>query len=108
MIYIDRDNTVKIELLLNNRKLGRGGGNQVISSITRAVVYIEEDNVTLDSDIDPELSLTDQETAILITYGEKLNLTPGTYSCKLTCYDINHPNGVAWASFRLRIEQWTP
>lgn len=100
MIYVGKDNTVKVGLLNDGEPIEP-------NIVTRAVFELRSAGVSLDTDVDEEVELVEDNTAILVKYGPKFEgLQPRTYLAKLSCYDNVHTNGLAWASVRLTIEKW--
>ena len=77
------------------------------NTITRAVIrfgpFCLDTNVAGHADI---FYLSNNNKTIEMRLGRVTDLRIGTYYAYLTIYDANHPNGIPWANFRIRVRLW--
>ena len=92
-VFVGRDNVIARELLQD--------GEPPVPGINRVVAHIGD--VTLDTDTDPEISYSDN--VVTIRLGGK-TLRYGLNICRLTVYDVAHPNGLAWDEFPVLLLDW--
>lgn len=97
-LYIGKDNETILRLYSEDRKVEP-------NTLTRAVIDFGE-GILLDTDVDAELffGLTRQD--LTVSYSTKLGTEPKVFPCKLTCYDADHPLGIAWDEFNLELFEW--
>jgi hypothetical protein len=99
IVYIDRDNDISLQLSVGDPVMQ----SQVIkhNMLTRCQVLV---GVTLlDSATTPALfDFTD--AARLTLKFSQAGLTPGRYAATLFVFDNDHPNGLNWGHFVLRVK----
>ena len=105
-VYIGRDNITAHDL----KYMPKGETSFVPvpdNTITRAVLrfgpFCLDTNVAEHADI---FYLSNNNTTIEMKLGRVTDLTTGTYYAYLTIYDANHPEGISWANFRIRVQSW--
>ena len=105
-IYLDRDNAITLGLKID-------GGFVNAGIVTRAQVWLPPSAsvagtaVMFDTMTDPDAELVDSDTAVRIRGGQR-DLKPGRYQAYVTVYDNQSPNGIAWATQIINIQQWQP
>jgi hypothetical protein len=97
-VYVGRDNRTRLEL--------RQEGELVVANaVTRAQFKFGTWCLDTSEAGDP-IELMNNAQAVEMQLGLVTGLTPGTYRGKLTVYDLNHPNGIAWAEVSVLAQKW--
>lgn len=105
-IYLDRDNAITLTLK-------QDGVTVPVTTVTKAQVWLPPSAsvsgtaVMFDTTADPDAELVDSDTAVRIRGGQR-DLKPGRYQAYVTVYDNQSPNGIAWATQIINIQQWQP
>lgn len=97
-VYVERDNTLRRKLLLNDRELEP----QEWQAVNRVSFKIGAREVNTADD--PEL-IEHSEGVVAVRAG-RLGLSPGGYQAYLTVYDHSRPNGIAWDRFTVVVADW--
>lgn len=102
VLFKGRDNTLRLQLLIDKEVVPT---NTVLRAVMR--VRISDEDVILDtSDIDDDITLTDDNTVIEVGAGALGDTPPGSYHTWLTVYDAVSPDGLAWDDIDLRVVEW--
>lgn len=102
--YIGRDN-VETVLLEYKPKNSTAYETVPVNTVTRAILRFGD--YCLDTnDADPIFELTENETELAMQLGMVIDLAEGSHVGRLTVYDGDHPNGIPWQDYRIRIRQW--
>ena len=98
-VFIGRDNKLTLTLFQNGEAVTAG-------AITRAVFKIDDYVADTEQAGDP-IELVEEATKIVLKPGLITGLVPGTFSGKLTVYDTEATNGVAWGgTIKLNVFSW--
>lgn len=99
-IYLQRGNRIRRELTRDGESLSSNDK----SAISRVQAWINE-SVCLDTDnADDPIEYADGY--VTIQGGLASGLVEGTYEVKLTVYDLENPEGLAWGSFQVEVVSW--
>lgn len=98
--YQNRANSVRRELLINDRPLVQ------IEREAVERVEVSVDEIFADSSDGTGRVEYDQGTAVVSIYPGRMGLTEGGYQCHLTIYDARAPDGIAWDRFTLVVRDW--
>jgi hypothetical protein len=98
IIYIGRDNVEAFDLLIDDVLV-------TVDTITKA--HFKFGDYCIDTVNDAaKIALTESKTRVEITAGHISGLAVGVYEGKLTCYDAEATNGIAWEDFNVQVETW--
>jgi len=103
-VYVGRDNRTRLEL--------RQEGELVVANaVTRAQFKfgtwcLDTDGALASPPAPAPIELVADATAVEMQLGLVTDLTPGTYRGRLTVYDLNHPNGIAWSTVEVIVGTW--
>jgi hypothetical protein len=76
-----------------------------VNAVTRAQFKVGP--VCLDTDVPgDEITLTDNATVVEVQPGLADDLEEGMFEGMLTIYDVDHPEGIAWARFPVYVYGW--
>jgi len=96
--YIGRDNIIRRTLLIDGNALT----SDEKAAITRVTVNIGP--FCLDTDVGDNISYSDG--VVNITVGLITGIKRGKYNAEVTVYDPLMPNGKAWGSFTIYVDNW--
>lgn len=94
--YLTRDNVIRRQLLVDGSVVTEG-------AVTRAVLKVGDICIDTDVAADP-IELVNTGTVVEFQLGQVLGLTKGVRSAVLYIYDAEHPEGLWWESYRVRVE----
>lgn len=98
--YIGRDNEEQIQLKQNNILVTTG-------AITRAVFKFGSYCLDTDIDTDEIYFLNDERTVLCLKLGLVTDIVPMANTVgKLTLFDVNNANGLAWAEINVTAVLW--
>lgn len=101
-VYLERDNTIVRELLKNGSPLSSSDK----TAITRVQAWFDDD-VCLDTDDEDGTIEYDSSTGyVTIQAGNVSGLENGKHTVKLTVFDSENTNGLAWGSWVAHIRDW--
>jgi len=96
--YVNRSNRTRLELR-------QDGALVAANAVTRAQFRFGTWCLDTNDLADP-IELVADATAVEMQLGLVDGITPGTYRGKLTVYDLNHPNGIAWSEVVVEATAW--
>jgi hypothetical protein len=105
-VYIDRDNKVVLRLEVDGIPVASGIVTKVVFWIPGDVT-VDGNAITLDSSVDPAITLTDSNTVVELDLGG-LDLKRGSAKCYLTAYDAINTDGIAWDTIIISFDTWKP
>lgn len=105
MIYLNRDNEVRFRLKQNGRDVTENSVTKVTLWLPSSASSLTDEPLVFDSEVDDELSLEDDRRVVVIRLGHA-DVNDGSFLGFITVYDLEHPNGIAWAKETIRIKTW--
>lgn len=103
-VYRGHDNPIRWRLLQDGQMVEPLAVHRVVLHLSPAAGSGAP--VIVDTTVTENARLIDERRAVEARLGLQLDLEPGVYLVSITAYDVNHPNGIAWATSRVNVVDW--